>query len=652
MMKKLITLLLILGLSIQGFSQKKYSKEVGLTTREELELKICEKDSTAKALVLYDYANVYVDPDNEYDFRTDYYRRIKLFDKSEADRATIRIRTYKEQKVKHIKAITYTLEGEIIKKTHVLDDQIYTKQISENRKEISFTLPNIQDGCVIEYSYSFLNPYNRVHDWYFQEDIPVKESLFRASIPGNWKFKSRLIGFEKLDIDNVSIQKRCLTVPGASRDGDCVLAEYGMSDVPAFKEEAHMLSEQNFLSRLSYDLISFTDVYGSVTKYTKEWKDADKTLKDYFLDKQTSKKDYFKKKIPADLFTIQDHLEKAKKAYYFIQDRMSWNKNYWTSKNIKVKRIYDTKVGSVEAINLVLYNTLQALGIESYMVALSTRNNGIPTKLYPVVNDFNYMIVKATINGESYFLDVTDKFLSFGEVPMRCLNGEARVLDFKKGSYWEKIKPRFKSSSSALSELSFNKENQLEGFISIRKKGYYALEDKTKFKNMNEDEMLDEFETSHPYLETDEVDIKGLDDNEKPIVSTYQIIIDVDEQGNLLEVNPFIYNQTTKNPFKLNERKYPVDYGYTRSMSSVVNIKIPEGYSVKSLPEEKAIGLPLKGGKYVLRINQTEYKISFYSRLNINKKVFSADEYHYLKEFFNQIINSRQANVVFEKNAN
>ena len=436
-----ILLIVLLGLSLATFSQKQFSKKVGLTTKDELLLNSYDKDSTATSIVLQEFANLYIDKENDYAFRTDYYKRVKLFNKDDEEKATVTIYLYDKQKVNNIKAITYTLRNGEVKKTFLLDSQIFKKQTSDKWKEVTFTLPNIQEGCIIEYSYSIISPYEKLDDWYFQSDIPKLISEHRSSIPGNWVYKTRLVGFEKLDKDEIFIKKSCLQVPGISKAGDCIVKEYAMYDVPAFEEEDYMLSKKNFLARLSFDLETFTTTDGVTKRYTKTWKDADKTLKKLFFDNQTSKKNYFKKKLPPHLFEISDTLKRAKETFYFLQDRMHWNEKFWTSKDLKIKRVYDIKKGSVDAINLVLHNSLQALGIESYIAVLSTRDHGLPTKLYPVVYDFNYAIVKAVINGEAYFLDLTNKFIPFGEVPMRCLNGEARVLDFKNGSYWEEIIP-------------------------------------------------------------------------------------------------------------------------------------------------------------------------------------------------------------------
>lgn len=647
MKNSIVYVILLLGLGTNAFSQKKKSSKLGQTTIEELKMQYYDKDSTAKALYLFDHANVYIDKDYDYDFRTDYYERVKLFDKSEFNRATIKINVYKKQRVKNIKAITYNLKSGKIEKFFLTEDKIFTNQISKNWKEVTFTLPNLKEGCVIEYSYSILSPYSKIKDWYFQSDIPKVKSKFTSSILGNWKYKVRLIGLEKLTKNDITVSRKCLYVPGAGA-GDCIVQDFEMENVPAFKEEGYMLSKKNFISRLALELISFTSIEGTTTKYTKTWKDADKTFRLNFLDGQTSKKSYFKKKLPKELLTISNPLEKAKQAYYYLRKRMTWNGDFWSSKKINVKKTYINKTGSVDEINLVLYNALKALGIKSYIVMLSTRKNGLPTKLYPVVDDFNYVIVKVIINEKSYFLDITDRFLPFGEIPMRCLNGEGRVLDFKKGSYWESLSPKFTTSSRAKIELSYDSEDNLSGKMKVSKTGYDAMSERKRITNLSKSDYLDYFETNHPNIEVKTVNFK--DNDESKLFIDYALNIEnLSESPGIIKFNPFIIDRVNKNPFKLNERTYPVDFGYPYSQSYLLYLTVPDGFKIKKTPENKAIGLPEKGGKFLLKVTTENNKLKVYTKLEISKKIYSNIEYYYLKEFFNQIIKAQNSFIELEK---
>ena len=280
---------------------------------------------------------------------------------------------------------------------------------------------------------------------------------------------------------------------------------------------------------------------------------------------------------------------------------------------------------------------------------LSTRNNGLPTKLHPSYDIFNYAVVKAVIDGETYFLDATDKFLSFGEVPEKCLNGDVRVLDFKKGSYWEAIKPRFKTSSRSQFHVELNTENEFRGMLVTSAQGYYALNKRRDLKNKTKDERLDDFETEFADVEIHDFEILGLDTNETSLKSKLDFVLDIDEINGLLTINPFMFDQIKENPFKLNERIYPVDFGYPRSNMLLFNLKIPEGYVIKKMPESVGFSLPNEGGKYVLRVNHTDTSVSIMMKHRITKKIYSSEEYHYLKEFYNKAIKSQENLIVLQK---
>ena len=68
-------------------------------------------------------------------------------------------------------------------------------------------------------------------------------------------------------------------------------------------------------------------------------------------------------------------------------------------------------------INLGLVSALNLADIEAYPVIISTRSNGIPNIIHPVITDFNAVIVSAKIDGKDYLLDASDKNLPFDCYP-------------------------------------------------------------------------------------------------------------------------------------------------------------------------------------------------------------------------------------------
>jgi hypothetical protein len=647
-MKKIAILLLLV--TTLGYSQKKRSTKVGLATKEEIQMASYEKDTTANALVLFEHANTYLSERDNLNFKTDYYHRVKLFDRKSFHRATVKIRLYQKEKSKDIEAYSYNLENGVVKKTKLVAKEIYKKELDQNWKEVVFTIPNIEEGTVIEYQYSVITPYLSLDDWYFQSDIPKLKSDYSISYLGNYRYNSRLVGYQKFTKNEQKVEKRCVKVPGLGY-GDCASFYYGMEDVPAFEEEDYMLSKENFMSRISFDLISITSTDGGKKKYTKTWKDADRSFKDDFLDGQTSKKKFFAKNLPTSILEVTNPLEKAKGIYQYIQSRFAWNGRYWTQKRIKLKDAFEEQNGSVDAINLSLYNSLQAANIESYIVMIATRDRGLPTRLYPVTTDFNYVIVKAVVGGKTYFLDATDRFLPFGQIPLRGLNGEGRVLDFKKGSYWEAIQPAVKTSTKIRVNVAMDENVTFTGDISVEKKGYHAIETRRELSKIGEDDYLENLENTSVDYEIEDYKVQNLNNLNESLLETLTLESDEsDASSDRILVNPFLFYRFSENPFKLKTRNYPVDFGYPTRYTYVISLTIPKEYKVTKKPESTGFKLPNNGGMFVLRVGEVkDGKITLNYRYLIKKRVFSTEEYHYLKEFLNKIIKIQTSHIELEK---
>ncbi|CAL2104653.1 conserved protein of unknown function [Tenacibaculum sp. 190130A14a] len=642
--------ILFLFVFTNGFSQKRKSSRTGNVAIDELTMKQYSKDTTATAVVLYEHGNYYINENKNYNNTTDYYFKIKILKKEGVAKATIEIPLYEKETIHDIKGITYNLsEGNSIQKTHLLDSKIYTKDINKHWKEVTFTLPNIKVGSVIEYVYSVTSPYSQIDDWFFQSDIPKAQSDFTAAILGNYKYNVRMVGFLKLKRDNPSVKRGCINIPGLG-EGGCLLLDYSMENIPVFKEEDYMLSKDNFLSKLAFDLKSYTSPKGLVKKYTKTWKDADRSLKLDFLDNQSTKKKFFKKQLDPAILSNANELEKATQIYQFIQRHFTWNDKYWPSKKVRVKEAFQNRSGNIFDINLALYNSLQAANIESYLVLTSTRNRAIPTRLHPIVNDFNYLLVKTIINEKTYFLDASSSYVPFGLVRYNALNGDGRVMDFKKGSYWEPIQLNKKTYKNIKTQLAFNEDGELTGNLTIATDGYFAVNERAKIHSKGDDTYIEDFESKYPNLSVEDFKFRNLKQNSKPLHQVYKVTFDeIDLSNDHIRINPFLIDKSTRNPFKLDKREYPVDYGYPSKNSYLLSLKIPSGFAVKELPQNKAFSLPNNGGRYRLVFSKTDDKINIYAQTSIHKKLYSTEEYHYLKEFYKQIISSQDVFIEFEK---
>jgi hypothetical protein len=105
-----------------------------------------------------------------------------------------------------------------------------------------------------------------------------------------------------------------------------------------------------------------------------------------------------------------------------------------------------------------------------------------------------------------------------------------------------------------------------------------------------------------------------------------------------------------KNPFKSEERYYPVEMPYTIDETYLLTMEVPKGYAVDELPKQMIVKLDEKGSAYFeYRISQSGSTISLRSRVKFDRTMFTNEEYPNLREFFNMIVNKQSEQIVFKK---
>jgi hypothetical protein len=151
--------------------------------------------------------------------------------------------------------------------------------------------------------------------------------------------------------------------------------------------------------------------------------------------------------------------------------------------------------------------------------------------------------------------------------------------------------------------------------------------------------------------EVENVVFENLEVLHKPVGYSYSFdaTAAMESIGDKLYLSPLWFLKTIENPFKLNERKYPVDYGYKRKDRYLVSILIPEGYSVESMPENTNFALERGLGSYKYKIFTSGNKVQLTVELAINEAVMPAEDYGGLKRFFELLIAKENEKVVLSK---
>ncbi len=635
-------LVLFVMLTNITIAQQRKTSTFGEPTAAEFAMTNYPKDPEASAVVLFESANIYVDVVGDYIMLIkEYYTKTKVFNAKTYDNTVKSIKYYNDGKdgenVRDVTVLTHN--GPV--KTYIIPSQIYDVDLSANYREKKFTFANVQDGSILEYKYRVESPYfGSLGGWIFQNDVPTIYSELHTELPGNYRYKRALHGYLPLYINKSDVKKKCFSLPGYAVSGDCDRATYAMMDVPAFTEEPYMLGGRDVRPRVTYEMIEITSINGGKTSFTRSWDEIDTFFKyDKDVGSQIKNNSLFEKNLPSSILEIKDDLERAKAVYYFIQNHFKWNGNYRLTSQIRVKDAFNEKTGNNSEINLALINALHVANIETKIALISTRANGLPTQNYPVISDFNFIIAAATINNEDYFLDATDKLAPFGILPFRDLNLFARIMDFKKGSYWKNIIPTNKNVHYANGFLEAHADGNFTGKVSQIATGYVGMNEREKYKDLTRAESNQKKQRNNETIDITNFTIENQKELDKPYNHKYDVIVTPEVISNNTYLYPFFTSHyIDENPFKAEKRLNTMDFGYPFTNTYVVTIDLKDVYKVTELPENKNVKLAEGDGELSVSYDVSGSKINVRLNMKLNAHTFPVEAYPFLKEFFTNFI--------------
>jgi hypothetical protein len=619
----------------------------------DLEMVAYPGDTSASAVTLAEWG--YMDARNvtEGRFMLEYQSKIKILKRKGLAKADFAITLYKsgnrEERWMNFEASIYNLENGSIREKKVTSGILMFDKSSKYHNTVKFALPDVRVGTVIVVKYSIESPFLfTLRPWEFQDEFPKLRSELTTQIPGLYVYHTALRGFQKLKSQESEIETDCVT--GAFGKADCVKNRYVMENIPAFDEEEYMTTKSNFLSAIYFELSEYYTTEGLV-KVTKAWQDveAELLLHDSFGKQLRKARGISDPALKKALGAESDPLAKARIIYDFVAHHFSWDGVNSKYSLTDAKKAYELGKGNVGDINLVLTGLLQANELEAYPVILSTRSNGTVTELFPVLTEFDYVVAQVAIDGKNYLLDATEPYLPFGILPVRCLNGKGRIIG-KDVTGWIDLKPIEKRKKVITADLTLLPEGRLSGEVVMQEYGYASLELLEELGSGSDASTHLKKLKSSSNAEITNYTLDRPVDASKPLTQRMTMSLPIEgQEASIVYFNPFLFERLTENPFKLNQRLYPVDYGVALEVTVVLNLTLPQDMAVDEMPQNAALQLPLGGGKYLFNTSVMENKISITTSMSLNKPVFSAGEYKALKDFYERIIALEQSTVVLKK---
>ena len=643
-MKRLLFFLLatVLVCSVQA---QRLSKKLPKVTKEDLLISHSHIDSAAGAMVLLDYGETEFDSNFDILFRR--FTRIKIFDKSELERGNIEIPYFARDRVARLEANSYNLVDGEIKKTELSKSNVFDEKTTKDVRQKKITMSDVKEGTVIEYTYEVnVGSWRRLNTWYFQWDIPVVKSEYNVEVPEYFDYKVYTTGDSyilrtRADKENRSIRG------GATLTYDAFT--YLGENIPAFKEEPYMTAKADHISKISFELAEVT-IPGSVhEKYmASSYSSLSKGLYDQDYYKGVLKKRKFlaesTKSVVAGLQTKEEKLEAI---YKFIQSKMTYDPD---NDEDNIKKIFESGKGGIRDINFLLTMMYREAGFTAYPVRLSTRNNGQLHPFYPITSRFNYTICYVKDGEHEFVLDASEKHTPFNVLPKRCLNGRGVIISDTNDT-WVDLSPKSKDRKVVYGVINLGEDGTITGTIDINRAGYDAVDFRDNMEDKTMEEYKDETVKAMSAWSIDSHEVTQMEEIDKPVRERMQIEIEegAESLGDLIYMSPVLYGKLSENPFELETRDYPVNFGSLFTETLTFQITIPEGFVIEEQPEQVALALPNGAGSFLYNVRGMGNKIMVTSKLDIKKIEFPSEEYPILKELYTVIVAKHAEQIVLKR---
>ncbi|CAN5546897.1 hypothetical protein BH23BAC1_BH23BAC1_11580 [soil metagenome] len=202
---------------------------------------------------------------------------------------------------------------------------------------------------------------------------------------------------------------------------------------------------------------------------------------------------------------------------------------------------------------------------------------------------------------------------------------------------------------SAIYELDAS--GNLTGKIEESKGGLEAYEIRKTIAGKGKENYLAEFRDRYQDWEINDLNLTNLESINESYKSQFSFKTDdyIQASTNEFYINPLLSSGLKSNPFKLETRKFPVDFACPLDETIIINLKPPEGYILDEKPESIMLTLPENTGKFMYTIVQNGNTIQISSKLSLSKGIFMDETYGYLREFFAQIVAKHSEQLVLRK---
>ena len=577
------------------------------------------------------------------------YMRIKIFTEEGKKYGDVEIPFVKGlSDVKDVKARTIRPDGSIVNFEGKPFEKTVVKAGGVKVLEKTFSLPDVQPGCIIEYKYRMQYDPNLYWNtsWEVQRDLFTREAKFSIKPPtgpGAPGLMWTTVGLQT----GLKLQKQ--------KDGSFAL---DLQDVAGVQREDYSVPDSMLFGR-----VEFFFQFGESKTPQQFWKDINKSWNDD-IDKFVNKKSALEQFVAQTVSAGDSPEAKLQKIYARVQQIRNVSYEDKTEQETKREKLKDNNnvedvlkhgYGTGGQINWLFLGLARAAGFEANEVYVVPRTQGIFRSNLESARQLSADVVRVKVGSEDVYLDPGSKYYPFGWLPW--FETSAGGLVINKQQEVEIITTPSPKSDDATSErhvtLQLAADGSATGTLVVDYTGMWA-------SAVRDDERKDD-DTGRRKDMTDQIkgwlpaDAKfeitktsSWDGTNEPlqIEGTLTLPSFGTTAGNKILVPATPFSAPEPRSFHSATRTNNIYFRYPYQEHDDIRLKLPAGYQVESLPSPQQI----PSGAIQYSVSMTKQANEIDSKRNFNEAgmIYDVKYYGAIRHVFDMVKSGDDEQAILE----
>jgi len=601
----------------------------------------------------------YEETDNDGLHSQIYYARIKVLTEKGKEAATVQIPYWGgEFSIGSVSGRTIHSDGTIVPLTVKPEDlliqkvnevevghETYAEQVREQRTV--FTLPSVEVGSVLEYSYQLR--FNAQFYWHLDPDWQVQQKYFVHK--AHYLFTP-------------SVMLNLLWWPNLPQSAQIITDAAGryvldVKDIPAAPEEEWMPPIESVLYKVHFYYRG--EAYSmNVDDYWKgEAKDWSKEV-DRFAEPTKPIRDAV-----AGLVAPGDSdLVKAQKLYAAVEalDNTDYSRQVGTSelKQLNQKAasraedIWEQKRGNSNDLAQLYLSLLRAAGLTAYATKVVDRDRGVFDASYMSLDQLDSTLVIINTGGKDVLLDPGEKMCPFGTVNWR--HSDAGGLRQSADGPGSAITPAQVFGANTIKrsgEITVDPHGGITGTLQIVMTGQEALAWRQTALEVDAAELKKQFDRSLGKIvpEGTEAHVDhflGLDETDSLLMAVVKVTGTIGTATAKRLILPGFYFETKgAEPFVNEEtRLEPIDMHYAEQVTEQLTYDLPANVSTEGAPQDTRVSWE-GHAVYVVKTKSDPGQLTVARVLARAFDVAKSTDYQDLRGFYQKVAAADQGQLVF-----